>query len=183
MNNKYRNNNTNNNTSTIFSLNYKFDSNSIAGKYSGTALELIKRYNDLAKDAHNNNDYVNSEIFRQYAEHYRKIVTEINERKNSRMDNSDQYIRPQEINPSQETPNAPVEQSQNIEQETQQIKNCQSNDNEQAAQKPRVKKAFKVIEISTPKAEKDEEKVVEAAVIASSEDKPKRQYRRKLIAE
>ena len=41
-------------------------------------------YNDLAKEAHSNNDYVTAEIFRQYAEHYRKIVTEINERKQAR---------------------------------------------------------------------------------------------------
>lgn len=79
-NNKFRNNNNYNNQ--IYSLNYKFDSNSIAGKISGTALDLIKRYNELAKEAHSNNDYVSSEVFRQYAEHYRKIVTEINEKKN-----------------------------------------------------------------------------------------------------
>lgn len=78
-NNKYRNNNSN----QIFSLNYKFDSISIAGKVSGTALDLIKRYNELAKEAHANGDYVTSEVFRQYAEHYRKIVTEINEKKNA----------------------------------------------------------------------------------------------------
>lgn len=78
-NNKFRNNNYNN---QIYSLNYKFDSNSIAGKISGTALDLIKRYNELAKEAHTNNDYVSAEVFRQYAEHYRKIVTEINEKKN-----------------------------------------------------------------------------------------------------
>ena len=79
VNNKYRNNNGNN---QIYSLNYKFDSNSIAGKCSGTALDLIKRYNELAKDAASDNDYVTAEVFRQYAEHYRKIVTEINEKKN-----------------------------------------------------------------------------------------------------
>ena len=78
-NNKFRNNNYNN---QIYSLNYKFDSNSIAGKVSGTALDLIKRYNELAKEAHTNNDYVSAEVFRQYAEHYRKIVTEINDKKN-----------------------------------------------------------------------------------------------------
>ncbi|MBO7555789.1 MAG: DUF4167 domain-containing protein [Alphaproteobacteria bacterium] len=78
-NNRYRNNN-----NSIYSLNYKFDSNSIAGKISGTALDLIRRYNDMAKDAHSNSDYVTAEIFRQYAEHYRKIVTEINERKSPR---------------------------------------------------------------------------------------------------
>ena len=86
INNRYRNNNSSN---TIYSLNYKFDSNSIAGKVSGTALDLIKRYNDLAKDAHSNNDYVTAEIFRQYAEHYRKIVTEINERRTSFREQAD----------------------------------------------------------------------------------------------
>lgn len=75
-NSKYRNNN-----NQIYSLNYKFDSCSIAGKINGTALDLIKKYNELAKEAHSNNDYVNAEIFRQYAEHYRKIVTEINEKR------------------------------------------------------------------------------------------------------
>ena len=72
INNKYRNNG----NGQIYSLNYKFDSSSIAGKFSGTALDLIKRYNELAKDAASNNDYVTAEVFRQYAEHYRKIVTE-----------------------------------------------------------------------------------------------------------
>lgn len=80
INNKFRNNN---NSNQIFSLNYKFDSISIAGKISGTALDLIKRYNELAKEAHGNSDYVTAEVYRQYAEHYRKIVTEINEKKNS----------------------------------------------------------------------------------------------------
>lgn len=78
-NNKYRNNNSN----QIYSLNYKFDSISIAGKISGTALDLIKKYNELAKEAHANGDFVTAEVFRQYAEHYRKIVTEINEKKNT----------------------------------------------------------------------------------------------------
>lgn len=66
----------------VYSLNYKFDSVSAAGKISGTALELIKKYNELAKEAQGNGNYVEMEVFRQYAEHYRKIVTEINERKN-----------------------------------------------------------------------------------------------------
>ena len=78
----------NNNNSTIYSLNYKFDSVSAAGKFSGTALDLIKKYNELAKEAHSNGNYVEMEVFRQYAEHYRKIVTEINERKNQVRENS-----------------------------------------------------------------------------------------------
>ena len=84
-NNKYRSNNNNNNPH-IFSLNYKFDSTSPAGKCSGTALDLIKRYNELAKESQGNGNYVEAEVFRQYAEHYRKIVTEINERKNEMND-------------------------------------------------------------------------------------------------
>lgn len=83
MNNKYRNNN-----NQIYSLNYKFDSTSIAGKISGTALDLIKKYNELAKEAHGNGNYVEMEVFRQYAEHYRKIVTEINEKKNQNQNRS-----------------------------------------------------------------------------------------------
>ncbi|MBQ9035778.1 MAG: DUF4167 domain-containing protein [Alphaproteobacteria bacterium] len=78
----------NNNSNTIYSLNYKFDSISVAGKFSGTALELIKKYNELAKEAHSNGNYVEMEVFRQYAEHYRKIVTEINERKNQNRENT-----------------------------------------------------------------------------------------------
>ena len=80
QNNRYRNGNNNNG----YTLNYKFDSVSIAGKVSGTALDLIRKYNDLAKEAQSCGDYVEMEIYRQYAEHYRKIVTEFNERKNNR---------------------------------------------------------------------------------------------------
>ena len=79
-NNKYRNSGSG---ISLYSLNYKFDSLSSAGKISGTALELIKKYNELAKEAHSNGNYTEMENFRQYAEHYRKIVTDINEKKNS----------------------------------------------------------------------------------------------------
>lgn len=84
QNNRYRNGNNNNNG---YTLNYKFDSVSIAGKISGTALDLIRRYNDLAKEAQTCGNYVDMEIYRQYAEHYRKIVTEINERRQNRNEN------------------------------------------------------------------------------------------------
>lgn len=91
QNNRYRNGNNNNNG---YTLNYKFDSVSIAGKISGTALDLIRRYNDLAKEAQTCGNYVDMEIYRQYAEHYRKIVTEINERRQSR---NDSYNRNEEV--------------------------------------------------------------------------------------
>lgn len=100
-NNKFRNN-------SIYSLNYKFDSVSSAGKLNGTALDLIKKYNELAKEAHNNGDYVQMEVFRQYAEHYRKIVTEINERKNQNREN----------NPEQNTPAVSPENAENKANET-----------------------------------------------------------------
>lgn len=85
-----RNNNSRFRGNTIYSLNYKFDSVSAAGKFSGTALELIKKYNELAKEAHSNGNYVEMEVFRQYAEHYRKIVTEINERKTQMYENQNE---------------------------------------------------------------------------------------------
>ena len=75
-NNKFRNSNNN-----MYNLNYRFDSVSPAGKFSGTALDLIRRYNELAKEAQTAGNYVEMEVFRQYAEHYRKIVTEANERR------------------------------------------------------------------------------------------------------
>ena len=84
-NNKFRNNSGNSNA---YSLNYKFDSISPAGKINGTALDLIKRYNELAKEAHGSGDYIEMEVYRQYAEHYRKIVTEINERRAVRAENT-----------------------------------------------------------------------------------------------
>ncbi len=81
QNNRFRSNGNNG-----YTLNYKFDSVSIAGKISGTALDLIRRYNDLAKEAQGSGNYVDMEIYRQYAEHYRKIVTEINERRQARQE-------------------------------------------------------------------------------------------------
>jgi len=83
QNNRFRNGNNN-----CYTLNYKFDSVSIAGKISGTALDLIRRYNDLAKEAQGCGNYVEMEVYRQYAEHYRKIVTEINERRQARFENN-----------------------------------------------------------------------------------------------
>ncbi len=160
-NNKFRNNN-NNGNSQIYSLNYKFDSSSVAGKCCGTALDLIKRYNELAKDAASNNDYVTAEVFRQYAEHYRKIVTEINEKKQQNR----QFNTPQPQNDTEEN-KAP--EAQSVAEEAAPA----------SAETPVVeKKSFTVVEIPHSEAE--------TAVEASSEDaaprKPKRVYRRKTAA-
>ena len=101
-NNKFRGN-------AVYSLNYKFDSVSPAGKCSGTALDLIKRYNELAKEAQNNGDYVGMEVFRQYAEHYRKIVTEINERKYQARDNQNNTNNSENESAENNTADAPTE--------------------------------------------------------------------------
>ena len=147
-NNKHRNNSNNN---FIYSLNYKFDSNSPAGKICGTALELIKKYNDLAKDALNNNDYVEAEVFRQYAEHYRKIVTEINDKKAQRFaDKRDNNC----ASPANETETPNQEQNKIVEisvveQDNQEVTMVET--------VPAAKKQFTIIEIS--ETTKTEEKV------------------------
>ncbi|MBQ8465885.1 MAG: DUF4167 domain-containing protein [Alphaproteobacteria bacterium] len=158
INNKYRNNNGNN---QIYSLNYKFDSSSIAGKISGTALDLIKRYNELAKDSASNNDYVSAEIFRQYAEHYRKIVTDINEKKNQ---NRQQYM-PQDNQQQGNMENNDSEQNiQNSEQVT-----------EAETTQVAEKKSFTVVEISHTEAES----AVETPAANDEPVRKKRVYRRR----
>ena len=146
---KYRNNNSYNNQ--VYSINYKFDSVSPAGKVCGTALDLIKKYNELAKEAHANGNYVEAEVFRQYAEHYRKIVTEINERKNVRFnskdasqngDNNSENNQPEMTNdtPSEQT----VENTASeVETSEQQVENTLVETKVKSS-----KKAFKVIEVS-----------------------------------
>lgn len=190
-NNKFRNNNYNN---QIYSLNYKFDSNSIAGKISGTALDLIKRYNELAKEAHTNNDYVSAEVFRQYAEHYRKIVTEINEKKTQAQasKNATQLTLVENTANEEKTPSQdclpetadktsqPINEDEDIEPHLASVTSLETflaeaepettSKDEQTA--PAEKKSFTVIEIPTS----------EAKVLSSEENKPKKQYRRKLAA-
>ncbi|MBE6462993.1 MAG: DUF4167 domain-containing protein [Alphaproteobacteria bacterium] len=159
QNNRYRNGNNNNG----YTLNYKFDSVSIAGKISGTALDLIRRYNDLAKEAQSSGDYVDMEIYRQYAEHYRKIVTEINERRQTRMENNQARNNEADAQNSSEEmteENAPSEEPKN-EPETA--------PNGYVETLPAVEqptKSFEVVEISNDENKKEN-------------IKPKRTYRRR----
>ncbi len=180
---KYRNNN-NNYANQVYSINYKFDSISPAGKCSGTALDLIKRYNELAKEAHSNGNYVEAEVFRQYAEHYRKIITEINERKNTRFNGkgNDSVAEPQEQSAAavEQPETTPVvtdtEKSDSSLVETKPkartkpakpaVKQSENNENTLVKTKPRtVKKAFKIIEIS----EKTPAKVLPGQLKATAE--------------
>ena len=167
LNNKYRNNN-NYGNNQIYSLNYKFDSSSPAGKFNGTALDLIKRYNELAKDAQSNNDYITAEVYRQYAEHYRKIVTEINEKKQQRAapqpSAQSAVDKPAEL--SETTPAHPS--AENI-----------SPANEDVVQPPRVeKKSFTVIEVSADQTIPDSSDNAEPAPAQPK----KRVYRRRSSA-
>lgn len=142
--NKFRNSNYNNQG---YSLNYKFDSVSPAGKCSGTALDLIKRYNDLAKEAHGNGNYVEAEVFRQYAEHYRKIVTEINERK--------QRFEPKETNALADNETAVCSSEDSTAEAISEEENTISQDSDanNTLVETKPKKSFKVIEITEEKSD------------------------------
>ena len=161
-NNKFRGNG-----NTIYSLNYKFDSVSSAGKLSGTALDLIKKYNELAKEAHNNGDYVQMEVFRQYAEHYRKIVTDINERKNQNRDSSTSEQQSAENNDTAENKNE--EQKENETPENTNLVETQAavppadtaspaEKNPAPAEKTRKRRSFTVIDIASKEKAETEEK-------------------------
>lgn len=144
-------------TSNAFSLNYKFDSVSLAGKCNGTALDLIKRYNDLAKEAHSAGNFVEMEIFRQYAEHYRKIVTEINERRGYKPENTQQ---------------AESAEGENNEKPSASVQTVSSAPEQTSVKEEPVKKTFTVIELSPN---------TEEAVVAAP--KPKRTVRRKTASQ
>ena len=150
-NNKFRGN-------TVYSLNYKFDSVSAAGKLSGTALDLIKRYNELAKEAQSNGNYVEMEVFRQYAEHYRKIVTEINERKNQHREY--QSENQQNAEESAAEANNNLVETQAAEPEVVQESSAPETPVESENKPRRGRRALKVVEVSeaTPPAEAEPRK-------------------------
>lgn len=145
---KYRNNNYNN---QVYSINYKFDSVSPAGKFCGTALDLIKKYNELAKEAHANGNYVEAEVFRQYAEHYRKIVTEINERKNVRFNNKDAQANNETPETNEEIDNTEAQNTQAPAENNNSEEKSSESQQENTLVETKVKsskKSFKVIEVS-----------------------------------
>lgn len=160
QNNRYRNGNNNNG----YTLNYKFDSVSIAGKVSGTALDLIRKYNDLAKEAQSCGDYVEMEIYRQYAEHYRKIVTDINERRQTRQENNNRHNEQEEqiVETQAENKSDMETTSESIEPEA-----APNGYVETLPATENVKKAFEIVEVTEEKSESDENV------------KPKRVYRRR----
>ena len=157
QNNRYRNGNNNS-----YTLNYKFDSVSIAGKISGTALDLIRRYNDLAKEAQSCGDYVEMEIYRQYAEHYRKIVTDINERRQNRFENQNKQEEADKNTSEAQVEEQVEEENPSTSAEPVEVEAAPNGYVETLPATENVK-SFEVVEI------KDEVKA----------EKPKRTYRRK----
>lgn len=149
-----------------YTLNYKFDSVSIAGKISGTALDLIRKYNDLAKEAQGSGNYVDMEIYRQYAEHYRKIVTDINERRQQRYE-KDARVEDNDVQESQEEDTSDTEsQSPEASAPVETV----SAPNGYVETLPAVEqpaKSFQVVEIN------------DAEESAGESSKPKRIYRRR----
>lgn len=163
QNNRFRNGNNNN---SGYTLNYKFDSVSIAGKISGTALDLIRRYNELAKEAQGSGDYVDMEIYRQYAEHYRKIVTDINERRQQRYDqNHNTEDNTDSENNAEETP---AEASEETEKNQQVEVASAPNGYVETLPATEPQKSFQVVEINENDAEN-----------ATQPTKVKRVYRRR----
>ena len=156
----------------MYNLNYRFDSLSPAGKCCGTALDLIKRYNDLAKEAGLGGNYVEMEVFRQYAEHYRKIVTEINERKNFNQNQQHQKNQLQE----QDLPKQ--EDQENQAQPEAQEAPADNEPSKTPVTEPKIlvakplslkKKKFEIVEVTSSDLEQEKEEA----------PKPKRTVKRK----
>lgn len=142
---KYKNNNYNN---QIYSINYKFDSVSPAGKFCGTALDLIKKYNELAKEAQANGNYIEAEVFRQYAEHYRKIITEINERKTIRFNNKDSSQNAEITENEQTEASNSTENSTSIDVPTNESEEIKKDETLVETKVKSTKRSFKIVEVS-----------------------------------
>ena len=173
---KFRNNNSSS-SNTIYSLNYKFDSVCSAGKFCGTALDLIKKYNELAKEAHSNGDYVEMEVFRQYAEHYRKIVTEINERKSQQRENN-QLAKNTEETPAE---NAPVADNGLVETEAapQEVPAPQKEEVATADKPVRRRRSFKIVTVGEEKNSEATGEEMPTAPVAEEKSAKRRIIHRK----
>jgi len=55
-----------------------YDSNGPEVRIRGTAFQISEKYEALAKDSRSTGDMVMAESYLQHAEHYQRIITEIN---------------------------------------------------------------------------------------------------------
>lgn len=65
-----------------------YDSNGPEVRIRGTAHQICEKYEALAKDAASAGDAVLAESYLQYAEHYQRIISEINEQQAARQENN-----------------------------------------------------------------------------------------------
>lgn len=174
-NNRFRSNNGN----SIYSLNYKFDSVSTAGKFTGTALDLIKRYNELAKEAQSRGDYVDMEVYRQYAEHYRKIVTEINARKIQNRENNSQVKEDQPTGQATDETTEAQTEVENVENDLVETEAAPREEisqpvkEEKTTKKRATKRSFTIVEVKNTE-EKPAESANENVKPDDMEEKTKR---------
>lgn len=78
-----------------------YDSNGPEVRIRGTAHQISEKYEALAKDALSTGDRVMAESYLQHAEHYQRIVSEINAQQAARDENRKAYDNKQQ-NKSQE---------------------------------------------------------------------------------
>lgn len=57
------------------------DGNRQQGRNSGNAHQLLDKYKNMARDAHQQGDRVMNEYYLQFADHYFRVLAEVNERK------------------------------------------------------------------------------------------------------
>lgn len=65
-----------------------YDSNGPEVRIRGTAHQISEKYEALAKDARSAGDAVLAESYLQYAEHYQRIISEMNVQQASRKENN-----------------------------------------------------------------------------------------------
>ena len=137
---------------------------------------MIKKYNELAKEAHSNGNYVEMEVFRQYAEHYRKIVTEINEKRNQNQNRSQEKRFDNQDNIT--STEAPIcnDNAENNENPGNVVEMPIAEENVQA---PR--REFKVIEISSAETNAAIAAQNETTIVGSEQPKAKRTYRKRAV--
>ncbi len=86
-----------------------FDSNGPEVRIRGTAHQIFEKYEALAKDAHSVGDTVLAESYLQYAEHYQRIISTVNEQQAARQE----ARKPEQSNNSNKKAEGNVKQSTN----------------------------------------------------------------------
>jgi hypothetical protein len=78
------------------------DSTGPAGKIRGTAQQILEKYMNLGRDSLSSGDYVMSESFFQYAEHYRRIISVKREEMQERQERQERQAAAASVDSSSE---------------------------------------------------------------------------------